>query len=94
MAEHTRGKLRVAGDTPRGVGIQAETDSHGFSDIIAIAVAPHLNDIDHRTRDDARRLVACWNALEGISTEDIENGNLADAYLLKLFAKPPKEPAS
>lgn len=47
---------------------------------------------DEPTEDDARRLVACWNACEGVSTENLEDNapvkTLATRYNELLAAAP------
>lgn len=61
MAEHVKGKLSVECQSSDTIEIQTETGR-------SIAF---VGDDDDRV-DNARRLVACWNALDGIATEDIE----------------------
>lgn len=59
--EHTKGKLRVQ-------------DDDEYSVLVAEGAHPDDSMAHVWTKPDARRLVACWNACEGISTEDIEHG--------------------
>ncbi len=72
MDEHTKGKLEVTGQCLQGLAIQSDVGDDHFRPIVAIAIGPHRGQVDQRTHDDARRLVAAWNAVEGISTEDLE----------------------
>ncbi len=76
MAEHTNGKLEVTGRCPEGLAILAPLGADDFRPIVAIAIGPHRGEIDQRTREDARRLVAAWNAAEGIPTAALEEQDI------------------
>lgn len=60
-AKHTPGRLTL-------VDIYADHEIR-TADGLLLAV------LDARQRANAKRLIACWNALDGIPTELIENGN-------------------
>lgn len=70
MSKHTPGKLSVDW-MMAGYGREARrmevinADGHGA---IGLAYSP----------EDARRLVACWNACAGLSTEALERGALEE----------------
>ncbi len=81
MSEHTKGKLKL--DTWGGC-LDIVTDDAKEIFIAKVEVTSVATSTETREAN-ARRLVACWNALDGISTEDLESGNLAEAYLAKIF---------
>jgi hypothetical protein len=76
MAAHTNGKLFVECQSSDMIEIQTETGR-------SIAF---VGDDDDRV-DNARRLVAAWNACEGISTEELEDG--AIQKLREIAENPP-----
>ncbi len=65
MAEHTKGRLSQC-------GIALRDEQGRLLGGISGCQIPNVG------RANARRLVACWNALEGISTEALEQGMLED----------------
>lgn len=67
---HTQGKLRVG--TKYATDIYADRAGHA----IARTVNPQVTAEDDAN---ARRLVACWNACDGLSTEFLEKINLENA---------------
>jgi len=93
MTEHTKGKLRIDPDD--------RPDMHWNNHIVSVE-RPHMT-ICFMSHDgtqenvegeaNARRLVACWNACEGIPTENLEPGGFLemsradDAYVRALLAK-------
>ncbi len=72
MTERTKGKLEVTGQCSQGLAIQCEVEDDHFRPIVAIAIGPHRGEIDQKTREDARRLVACWNWCEHLPTKFLE----------------------
>ena len=66
-AQHTPGRLTVS-KRPREI-----VDANGMFVADCSTVMQHGRD-----RGNARRLVACWNALEGIPTEQLEAGVVGD----------------
>lgn len=77
---HTQGKLRVAKDVQDWSVSNDECCSTCYTDltsesgtVIALVVAGEKSvHANPDPRPDARRLVACWNACDGISTETLE----------------------
>ncbi len=63
MAEYTKGKLFIECQSSDMIEIQDEGGN-------CVAV---MGDTDQAV-DDARRLAACWNACQGITTEALEAG--------------------
>jgi hypothetical protein len=63
MSEHTEGKLEIIGE--QGTALWAGAL------LIATMYEPRTRHA--LARANARRLVACWNACEGIPTEDLES---------------------
>lgn len=64
---HTQGKLRI--------GKKYTTDI--YADRAGHAIARTVNPQSaYEDEANARRLVACWNACEGIGTEDLEKGHV------------------
>lgn len=61
---HTPGKLRIGTPPPNG------EQTIGTYQGLMVAVA--TTGIDMPTKANARRLVACWNACDGISTNTLE----------------------
>lgn len=75
-AQHTAGLLEVAANYPHGLTAICHHDGKGWR---GIATA--------NTEADARRLVACWNACDGISTEALESaGNAFNGWKLASYA--------
>lgn len=70
--QHTKGQLLTAGDYPNGKTSICTHTGTGWREIAKA-----------KTEADARRLVACWNMLEGETTENIE-ANPLPAMLDKL----------
>lgn len=76
MSARTPGML-MAGETPLDndgvpetvIGGTAQFENH------AIAVAIDFKNAPGMREANARRLVACWNACDGLSTENLENNN-------------------
>lgn len=68
-AQHTQGRLTVAGPT-----IQGGEDACGVPLAIAHMLNPYAGATGaaDRVEANARRLVACWNACEGLTTETLE----------------------
>ena len=66
---HIPGDLHVI-ETSMQCLIRAENFEETFTNV---AVTPGLN---RNARGNARRLVACWNAMQHFSTEQIESGRL------------------
>lgn len=60
-AQHTQGRLHVAGQDK----VQIRSDKHQIAKAWSFA--------GKTGQENARRLVACWNACEGISTDFLEN---------------------
>ncbi len=69
-AKHTQGRLTVAGPT-----IQGSEDACGVPLALAHMLNPYAGATGaaDRVEANARRLVACWNACDGISTERLED---------------------
>ena len=67
----TKGLLNRGEKGEHGIAIFPERG--GFN----ICVLSDVRDYDQKAN--ARRLCACWNALEGISTEALENGIVVEA---------------
>ncbi len=68
---HTPGPLRIAGRETRGLPhtlVAART-------LLFRVYSEAYGDFDQET-ENARRLVACWNACEGISTESLERSDV------------------
>ena len=61
-AQHTQGRLHVAGQDK----VQIRSDRH--------QVAKAWSFAGKTGQENARRLVACWNACAGLSTEALEGG--------------------
>lgn len=93
MTENPRNRLTVINDTGSW---SASYDGYGTSSyqgiaidggsVIALALAHSPNifaEVDPSDR--ARRLVACWNACEGISTEHLENIDMLGEKLAGRF---------
>jgi hypothetical protein len=87
-AKHTQGRASL--DT-KGVGI--DLPNHIPIDIgqhaAAAQVVWKMEDYERspHCEETARRLVACWNACEGISTEALEvDGNLGNGWRLATYA--------
>lgn len=71
-AQHTPGRLNVAVEIFDNDGMP-ETVIQGLGAAASVAVALDFGANNPCMREaNARRLVACWNACEGISTDDIE----------------------
>jgi hypothetical protein len=71
MSEHTKGRIRIielAGANPSWLAAVDEQDDGGD----LICCAPDGEVSMERWPANARRLVACWNACDGISTEALE----------------------
>lgn len=66
-AKHTNGTLDVAANHP-----------HGMTNICHHTGVGWVKIGEAKTEPDARRLVACWNACEGLSTKQI--GLIADHH--------------
>ncbi len=66
MTEHTGGRLHV-----RGEKRTIEIISEGPLPYVRIA---HIGSNSPGDQANARRLVAAWNACEGLTTEDLESG--------------------
>lgn len=81
---HTQGKLRIAKDVQDWSVSNDECCSTCYTDltsesgkVIALVVAGEKSvHADPDPRPDARRLVACWNACDGIRTMDLEMDNV------------------
>ena len=58
--QHTQGRLHVAGQDK----VQIRSDKHQIAKAWSFA--------GKTGQENARRLVACWNACEGISTDELE----------------------
>lgn len=63
-AKHTQGRLVVRG----GFSIYADEGKTPVADTCLTASVPDNDEAN------ARRLVACWNACEGLHTESLERG--------------------
>lgn len=75
---HTPGRLHIAGRESRGLPhtlVAART-------LLFRVYSEAYNDFDQET-ENARRLVACWNACEGVSTMDLEMDNAQFILALK-----------
>ena len=46
------------------------TDTHSDFEFVVLRIG--INDINCKTEANARRLAACWNACEGLPTQDLE----------------------
>lgn len=78
--QHTQGRLDLRDESKFG-GCGYVIRSADTSDEVAVGTGTSILTIE----GNARRLVACWNALEGFATEDIEAGaieRLSSAALL------------
>lgn len=81
MSEHTPGKLYAR-----------ELDLAGWVDIVTTdpdgtRSLPFIACKHHDPEANARRLVACWNACEGISTEDLESERSASTGWVRTASK-------
>lgn len=75
-AQHTPGRLNVAVEIFDNDGMP-ETVIQGLGAAASVAVALDFGANNPGMREaNARRLVACWNASEGIDTEDLEAGSV------------------
>jgi hypothetical protein len=78
-AQHTPGRLMTQ------VESHAIADTGDSKTLKLMAVV--FNALDGKDEADARRLVACWNASEGLSTEDLETaGNSFNGWRLASYA--------
>jgi len=69
-SEHTKGRLRQGG---KGRDLLMESDKGTVAGVIREMGEYVEGTIGYgESRANARRLVACWNTCEGISTEDLE----------------------
>jgi len=73
MSEHTSGKIAVA----MGGGKFVSVTTDDYSRLVCKAPSS----------EDARRLVACWNACEGISTEQLEAAPYKDSAAFMAYLK-------
>lgn len=76
--QHTPGQLHIAGRETRGLPhtlVAART-------LLFRVYSEAYGDFDQETAN-ARRLVACWNACQGISTMDLELDNVQFVAQLK-----------
>lgn len=74
-AQHTQGRLHVGdGNNARRIIY----DERGWA--VADAKLFHARRQESEDIENARRLVACWNACEGVSTDDLEA--MPAAYML------------
>ena len=74
MSEHTPGKLtleEVASDSGH-IKHLCPVDSEGMS-LLTVVEHEGVKFAAIYNDDDARRFMACWNACEGLTTEDLEN---------------------
>lgn len=72
---YTRGKLTQAGLDTKDPHWMREIRNENNSGIAFCGSFPA-----EQAHADARRLVACWNACEGISTEALEKENMLPAF--------------
>lgn len=74
MSEHTPGRLCISSESPK---IIKACDFMGESSVIVGSASGHNNSgffpTDEESVANARRLVAAWNACDGISTDNLEN---------------------
>lgn len=70
--QHTAGPLEVGDDSKWG-GEPVRIESAFTTDLVATIPVASVTDFP-RADANARRLVACWNAFEGIPTEKVEDG--------------------
>jgi hypothetical protein len=68
---HTTGHLCVTGDGDT-------TSLRAFDTDELVASIEWDGEPEGKANENARRLVACWNACEGITTEQLEAGALAE----------------
>lgn len=64
---YTKGLLRIAIEVNRCVIAQVEHDRRGVAECFVDGAVQ-----SHEDEENARRLVACWNACQGIATETLE----------------------
>lgn len=74
--QHTLGRIRALPEEPGVPYIRIRGDLIGQRFKIANVLTPVYEGVGERefeeTRENARRLVACWNACEGLATETLE----------------------
>lgn len=74
--QHTPGLLKVAVEIFDNDG-QPETAIQALNGATTVAVALEFGPNNPRMRaDNARRIAACWNACEGLSTESLERSDM------------------
>lgn len=85
-AQHTPGRLAVAVEIFDNDGMP-ETALQALGGAATVAVALEFGPNNPGMREaNARRLAACWNACEGISTEALESdGNLGNGWKLATY---------
>ena len=80
-AQHTPGAWTVGGLDGRIIGPLCDERQFGGGEITRQKAVCTVIDRVGETSANARRIVACVNALEGLSTEDIEAGKLQKSAL-------------
>ena len=77
MSEHTKGRIRL--------GLDCAIHGGGFQ-------WTHMLGMYAEREANARRLVACWNACEGISTENVEGigelGGYRNSHISEFLCRP------
>lgn len=82
-AQHTPGRLKVADDNSLGSIVAKDDTAIGHT--FQVSAQDQLNGSPIR-KANARRLVACWNACEGLTTEHLENIDMLGETLAGRFA--------
>lgn len=86
-AQHTPGRLTVAVEIFDNDGMP-ETALQALGGAATVAVALDFGSNNPGMREaNARRLVACWNACEGIDTEYLEGDDSLPHYARRLMAQ-------
>lgn len=73
MSEHTKGKLIQHPESGGQIGLYAS--GHGYVAFVPLGSFEHFI---YAQRANARRVLACWNACDGISTETLQDFKLDD----------------
>lgn len=73
--KHTPGPLKVDGS---GMAIYSANDKLQFQPMMAYTSAPDLS--LHDCKANARRIVACWNACEGMDDAEVSRGIISTSH--------------
>ena len=79
---HTPGRLAVTHNN-----WETSTIYSNGKEVARVHIDSEASDDDEQHRDNARRLVACWNACEGIPTDMLEAMPFGPAALVPMYAR-------